>query len=419
MSNAHPSGLARHPASFPRFQTTNGDELMKKTIAALACLAALAAHAQSSVTLYGSADIALTWTSNGQGTALPGAGPATPASTRRLAVDSGIGPGSRIGFRGREDLGGGLAGVFLAEMGMDLSSGVQQQGGAAFGRQIFVGLSGTNWTLTAGRQYSPLDIAYGVADAFNGVYWGNVVGASGHGNYQSLGSVAGSGTHNSTARVDNSVQGTMTFGPVTGKLMYALGNEGTNKAGRLINPAISYVQGPVNVQASYLRLKTPASMLVAGANPESMTEWVVGGSYDFGPAKLSTGVYEFRGPRDRTRIAAIATPGAAGASPFAYDWREQRAIWLSASAPVGPGVVSLSVSRHRYDYATGPDGRSWVFGARYEHFLSKRTSLYVSAGKVLNDGRARTPLVSTISAVVPNGFGSDPRAASIGMQHRF
>ena len=392
---------------------------MKKSLAALACLTALAAHAQSNVTLYGSADVALTWTSNGQGTTLPGAGPAMPTSTRRLALDSGVGPGSRLGFRGREDLGGGLAGVFLAEMGMDVSSGVQQQGGAAFGRQIFVGLSGPTWTLTAGRQYAPLDIAYGTADALGGIYWGNVVGSSGHGNYQSLGSTAGSGTHNSTARVDNSVQGTMSFGPVTAKLMVALGNETNNKAGRLINPAIAYVRGPVNVQASYLRIKTPQPMLVAGADPEWLTEWVVGGNYDFGAVRLSTGVYGFRGPRDRTRIAAIATPGAAGASPFAYDWREERAIWLSGSAPIGPGLVALSVSRHRYDYATGADGRSWVFGARYEYYLSKRTSVYVSTGKVLNDSRSRTPLVSTITAVVPNGFGSDPRAASIGIQHRF
>jgi len=391
---------------------------MKKTLAGLACLGALTAQAQSSVTLYGVADIALSWTRSGQGTSLTGGG-ATQPSVRRLSVDSGVGPGSRIGFRGREDLGGGLAAVFLAEMGMDLSSGIQQQGGAAFGRQIFTGIQTANWSLTAGRQYSPLDIAQSQSDAFGGIYWGRPASGTGHGNYASLGSAAGSGTHNSTARVDNSVLGTATFGSWTGKLMVALGNETTNHAGRLINPHVTYAQGPLALHASYLRVKTPNSLLVAGASGEWMTERVLGGSYNFGVARVHGGYYDFEGPRNRANIAPIATPGAVGASAFAFSWDKIRSAWVSTSVPVGPGRVLVGVARQIYDYGVAADGRSWLFGAAYEHALSKRTVVYVSGGTAKNDARSKTPLSSAVAGVTPNGFGADPKAVSIGMTHVF
>jgi predicted porin len=391
---------------------------VKKHFIAVACLGAIAAHGQSSITLYGSADIALSYTSPDRGTTLPSGGSQT-AKTSKTSLDSGVGPGSRIGFRGREDLGGGLGGVFLAEMGMAYDTGALQQGGLGFGRQIFVGLVGSDWSLTAGRQYSPLDVAFGSSDPMYGFYWGNVMSISGHSIYESLGAAPGDGAFQSAFRVDNSVQGTLTFNKLTAKLMWGAGNEDALHNGRLWNASIGYVDGPWNLNASYLQMRTPSSMLRPKVQGEELSIWVVGGQYDFGFARVGGGVYEYRGPEDRTKLAAIAFPGATGASPFAYSWESNLVYWLGASVPIGAGRLSFDITRLNYDYATGPDGKSWGYGAVYEYFLSKRSSLYISAGKINNDSRSRTPLIATITTIVPNGFGSNPSAVSLGMQHKF
>lgn len=86
---------------------------MKKTLIAGACVAALSAplaHAQSSVTLYGLIDAGIVYTNNANG-----------ASLWRL--NSGTVNGSRVGFRGTEDLGGGLKALFVLENGFNVNNG--------------------------------------------------------------------------------------------------------------------------------------------------------------------------------------------------------------------------------------------------------------------------------------------------------
>ena len=110
-----------------------------KSAAALAaltlveCAFAGAAHAQSSVTMYGIVDDGFNWTSNTGGHNL-------------YNVSSGVMQASRWGLRGKEDLGGGLAALFVLENGFDLNSGSLGQKnrgstqGLMFGRQAYVGL---------------------------------------------------------------------------------------------------------------------------------------------------------------------------------------------------------------------------------------------------------------------------------------
>ena len=103
---------------------------MKKSLVALAVLAATGAFAQSSVTLYGRMDAGITRDGGGLGTA---------GSVTR--VDSGIAGGTRLGFRGVEDLGGGLKANFLAETGFCGDSNANTSTGAAFctGGNAFMG----------------------------------------------------------------------------------------------------------------------------------------------------------------------------------------------------------------------------------------------------------------------------------------
>ncbi|GAB2883018.1 porin [Paraburkholderia jirisanensis] len=110
-------------------------------MACLGLFAAPFAHAQSSVTLYGLLDVGLQYTNN--------------AGTGSLIRQtSGNINGSRFGLRGNEDLGGGLAAIFVLEGGVTLNNGKSAQDGRLFGRQAYVGLASKEYgTVSLGRQY--------------------------------------------------------------------------------------------------------------------------------------------------------------------------------------------------------------------------------------------------------------------------
>ncbi|RBL65084.1 porin, partial [Pseudomonas sp. MWU13-2625] len=119
---------------------------MKKTliVTALSGVFVTAAHAQSSVTLYGLIDAGITYTNNQHGHSA-------------WQETSGSVNGSRWGLRGTEDLGGGLKAIFTLESGFRPSDGGLGQGGRLFGRSAYVGLAKSGiGTLTFGRQYEPI-----------------------------------------------------------------------------------------------------------------------------------------------------------------------------------------------------------------------------------------------------------------------
>ena len=114
---------------------------------ALALAACGAAQAQSSVTIYGLVDAGVTWTNH-----------LKSASGGDLwALDTGSSQGNRFGFRGSEDLGGGVRANFVLENGFSLDTGVLGQGGLLFWRQASVDLSSERLgALSLGRIYDPL-----------------------------------------------------------------------------------------------------------------------------------------------------------------------------------------------------------------------------------------------------------------------
>src|SRR6185437_15305929 len=118
--------------------------------------AAGAAHAQSSVTLYGTIDNALTYVNHAAGSKnLWSLGNAS----------SGDLSGTRWGIKGNEDLGGGLAAIFQLENGFDPSTGKLNQGGRIFGRQAYVGLTSNAFGGVAGTVGS--EQSYAFAAAYN------------------------------------------------------------------------------------------------------------------------------------------------------------------------------------------------------------------------------------------------------------
>lgn len=127
---------------------------MKKSLIALAVLAASgAAMAQSSVTLYGIADV---WVGRTSVTTAAG------VKTNTSVLQSGGLGGSRLGFKGTEDLGGGLKAVFALEQGVAVDTGA----GGTFNRQSYVGLAGGFGQVTFGNTWTAMDDVLGASNRF-------------------------------------------------------------------------------------------------------------------------------------------------------------------------------------------------------------------------------------------------------------
>jgi predicted porin len=122
---------------------------------AAALIAAAPACAEDNVTIYGLFDAALRHVNN-----------ADAGGASLNSMEDGLFTGSRLGFRGREDLGGGMAAVFTLEGGFDPGTGTSLQASPTadygqvaaatrfWGRQVHLGLRGPGWGVTAGRQYT-------------------------------------------------------------------------------------------------------------------------------------------------------------------------------------------------------------------------------------------------------------------------
>jgi len=189
---------------------------------------ALAASAQSAVTLYGTLDEGLTYLSNVNG-------------PKVYQAESGNLWGPSFGLKGAEDLGGGLKAVFQLESGFDINSGRLGQGGLMFGRQAYVGLASDKaGTVTLGRQYdSSSDIL---------------------GQYNSCELYGGSGFHFNdndntcqSVRFNNAIKYVSpTLAGVTVSAMLALGNQSDFSQNRTFSLAASFVQGNFSAGAGFL-----------------------------------------------------------------------------------------------------------------------------------------------------------------------
>lgn len=355
---------------------------MKKSLLALAILGAFAgaASAQTNVTVYGVVDAGIVSFDDDV--------------DRTTRLDSGNQSGSRIGFRGSEDLGGGLSAIFTLENGFNVDDGTLGQGNRLFGRQAFVGLNGGFGSVKLGRQYTPMRLAVESIDPFS-------LGLAG--NAENVFNTYGS-------RTDNTLNYTApNFGGFTGQLAYSFGEaSGSTSLGRHLGASVGYANGPINVVLVYHRQNltatagTPAVTVDAG----DADTWMLGGTYNFGIAK----VHAAYARNDAETAAGVTTVDGDN-------------ILLGASATFGAGTVMASWIR-RTDDVTGAGGASRdadLFAIGYTHALSKRTNLYTSYGQVRNDAGANVSFQGTNSAyAIPvAGAGRDPSIFNIGVRHRF
>lgn len=341
---------------------------MKKSLLALAVLGAFAgtAFAQTSVTVYGVVDMAIQHENRGG------------AAGSITALDSGIQNGSRLGFKGTEDLGNGLKANFVLEMGVNADNGTSSQGGLAFGRQAYVGLSGGFGAVNLGRQYSPIFIATDSVDPFDAGIIGATagVGTSGAGIL---------GVFGTPFRTNNTINySTNNLGGFTGSLAYSFGEvAGDTSLGRQIGLSGAYANGPVLVTAAYHRTND------AAVTHNDQKLGFIGGTYDFKVAKLAAAY----GTNKTDNIA-----------------QDNRTWMVGVTVPVGAGNILGSYIRNNNRAVSEGVGNQIAIG--YTYALSKRTGLYTSFSRTANDANSNAGGV----AAAP---GETDRLFNVGIRHRF
>ncbi|HWP21026.1 MAG TPA: porin [Burkholderiaceae bacterium] len=356
--------------------------IKKLALSALALAAAGAAQAQSSVTIYGVAD-AFLQVANGDDTL-----------TR---LQSGGLNGSRLGFRGVEDLGGGLRAVFTLEHGINLDEGSTGQGGTMWGRQAFVGLgSSTAGTLTLGRQYSSLYHISGDFSAFtNGSYGASTAVIGGFGGYEPVrGGGSSAGFSGGPARVNNSIKyETPSF---SGLRVGALWGFGENTAGvnktRVGDIWARYTAGPLDAMISYVDDKNEDALKARTTT--------VAAAYSFGSARVMAGYLHFN---DGTS-ANLDGKGA----------------WLGGDYRFGNHLVR---AQYVLSNPKGDDNDTQAFGVGYQYDLSKRTALYTSLTQFRNDNGVAGATATRWHSGVPTGLttasDNDITEFVVGVRHTF
>ncbi len=355
---------------------------MKKSLLVLAIFGAFAgvASAQSSVTAYGIVDMGISRETGGT----DANGNAVKSVTR---LGSGIQSGSRLGFKGTEDLGGGLKAMFQLETGIAADTGGFNQGGLAFGRQSWVGLDGNFGTVSMGRQYSAQFIALDSIDPFGTGLAGNSINLF---------------TMPNGIRNNNSIKyATPSMGGFTADVMYGLGEvAGNSSAKRSIGGSVGYAAGPLVVNLSYEKDNAAANTAtsVTTVSTGSTKNTQLSGSYDFGVAKLAAA---YRKDKADQIVASTGPSAQVNADNFL----------VGVTVPFGASAFLASYIRHNDKLAANQDANQFALG--YTYALSKRTNLYTSYARISNDNGAGF----TVSDATAGG--TNEKAFNVGVRHKF
>ena len=377
---------------------------MKKSLIALAVLAAAGtASAQSSVTLFGIVDATVQWVDNDGG-----------PNVVRL-TNSGYNS-SRLGFRGTEDLGGGLSASFWLEAGLSnddgqggasssnnqfsgTGSGTNGRQGLTFNRRSTVSLAGGWGELRLGRDYTPQFWNLTVFDPF---------GTNGIGTTQTLNAISGSGgpqfpSFPTVVRASNSIGYFLpgNLGGFYGQYMHYLGENPKDQVPNVPNDGtgdgfrVGWANGPFNVALGMSETKnhltTALGPLVAGQDAK-IKQNNVGGQWDFGIAKLM-GHYSW------DSIGSIDGEG-----------------WLLGGLfPIGAGEIRAAYSQYEFDVAGSPKAKKFAVG--YVHNLSKRTAIYTTYAQVKNSGGAAASAAP--GAAGAPSINNDSSGFDLGVRHSF
>jgi predicted porin len=349
---------------------------MKKSLVALALAGAFASAAQAqSIEMYGIVDMGFVQESGGP------TGPVTTPASPRGSINkltSGAQSGTRLGFKGTEDLGGGMKALFVLETGIAADKGGFNQGNG-FARQSFVGLQSDMGTVTMGRQYTPYFLTMLVGDPFAA----GMAGAA-----QNMLMPA------SNIRMDNAVKYTSpVFSGFSAEAAYGFGEQVDSVVrSRQLGAFINYSGAPVNVRLGYLRKNTDTS---AATKTDEISNWILAANWDVKVAKL---------------FAAVTSNDEAVYAPI-RPLRNSKDYLIGAQVPFNKHTFIAS-----YIYKDGGDGMTGnanQVALGYTYTMSKRTNLYAAWGRI-NNG---TNIPLTVGNNSELGYGD--KALNLGIRHIF
>lgn len=351
---------------------------MKKSLVALSVLAAFAgvAHAQSSVTMYGVVDMSYQQENNN--------------GKKINAIDSGEQSGSRLGFKGEENLGGNLKAIFQLEAGILADTGASQ-GGLLFGRQAFVGLAGDFGAVKLGRQYTPIFIATDSVDVFDAGM------TSGHAG-QSTSTAGLLGMFGTPFRTNNTVNySTTNLNGFSAAAAYSAGEVAANvSASRAIGLSGTYAAGPVLATVAYDK----ANDLLGNSSKVLF----VGGVYDFTVAKLHAAYGTTKTDAAYT-LASVITPA------------NNKELMVGTTVPFGKAAFLASYTRVTNNLVpTAGKSNQAAVGATYT--LSKRTNLYTSYSRITNGANANVGANTNMGAFA-SAAGATDSLFNVGIRHSF
>ncbi|MFZ6752549.1 porin [Undibacterium sp. Dicai25W] len=347
---------------------------MKKSFLALALMSAFsgAAFAQSSVTIYGIADVGVQGLSTGSG--------------KVAKIESGQESGSRIGFKGTEDLGNSLKANFVLEQGISMDTGASDQGGLTFGRRSIVGLSGDFGAVNLGRDKST---TFQLFDSFDPFASGMINSGNGLKGIYSIGGqstlgVAATATAKATTtnantrgRVSNSVfyYTPSNLGGFYGAAQYGAGEvAGDNSLGRSLGVTLGYQIDALNVAYNYYKDNAQDANLFT--NAKSANTVLV--NYNFG---VATPVFIYQ---------KVKTDGTSATAAV-----DRKIYTLGVTVPVDAAGKLLATFTQVKDNtptalnATTTVGNAKQFAIGYQYALSKRTDLYTAFARTNQDAASK------------------------------
>jgi predicted porin len=373
------------------------------------------ASAQSSVTLFGIVDAGISYYENK---------PLTGPKTSSWQQSSSGYNSSRLGFRGTEDLGGGLAASFWLEAALGNDTGTAGGGGLTtassqlFNRRSTASLSGPFGEVRLGRDYTATFWNDTVFDPFgtNGVGT-NAISAAHSAILVANGTIASATNEANYVRANNMVGYFLPrdLNGFYGQAQYSFHENVKTDDSTTYNPKTNqyaggrfgYANGPLDVAVAYGQSTVTDVSAVNGSKIKTAN---LGASYDLGVVKLFGELSRVTADY-KTKQVILGT-----------DSMDLDGFLIGVTAPIGAGLIraSFSTVNIKADGSSDPKANKYAIG--YVHNLSKRTALYATAAFTQNKDSATTT-AGTYGLTAGNAYGLNAGKSSagydFGIRHSF
>jgi predicted porin len=397
----------------------------KALLAALMAIGAGSAVAQSTLTIYGNADVSVDNVHKTAGVRLaPAAASTQGVSSTVSRVSPSATSQSAFGFKGTEDMGGGLKATFVLEGQLSHDTGALSQDGRLFGRQSYVGLTTPVGEIRLGRQYSPIFYStafvtgerFGATDLFTeggatnnlqvrqdnqisywavlGGFTGSVAYTPNAGSLRTISAARGSQVSSSTGGILGSASsGSESASDKTGRAFGFFGNYAVDSS---LNFTVGFHRNEFD--GAKFGLLTSSGLLASSFTLDKYQSFNLGGKYVLPGSNIMVdgsfgqGRYDYEGTDNNLKLQFFA---------------------LGTRIPVDQWTFSAQVSQIKFTNFTKGKDTGVMFGAEYA--LSKRTALFARAVQVRDDeGEASSVGIAAIGNNMVGG--PDVIATSFGFR---